>query len=458
MSVRTQHRLDRNDVRWCGALLACALAIRLVWVLTVDTGFGPFSDPQWYYVTATNLARGNGLTTTKITGLGHVAGPGGAQTLRWPVGYSLSLAPFFKLFGASVISGTVVNAIAGAATVPLVYLLARRIFDRRVAITAGALAAVYPAHIVWSSVYYSDLLFTLAFSAALVVLLYAGARPAPRQALAFGLLLGYAAIIRPTAAVLLLPAVIFWFGGDDRHRLPLAPLAIALAGVALWLAPVSAWNSIRTGSPKLVSENLGYNLRIGHAPYSTGRYVYPADLWATVPPLTPGDALPSESLATRRAVRYAATHPLREIELSARKVFYLYTTDSDAMVWASTFGTRPIWDSPPLTARLGDLCDLAAYAVLVLAIASVPATFMRRRELVLLWMTLAVWTATHIVFFGEPRYRLPLLPILLTFAAVALVQLVDVARGAFAGNFAGNVEQDRDASQSAKSVGSSRLP
>ena len=429
MSIDAPRALDRTDLRWCAALLVAALAIRLVWVLTVDTGFGAFSDPQWYFVTAKNLAHGDGLTTTKITGLGHVAGPGGAQTLRWPVGYSLSLAVFFKIFGATVITGKIVNAVAGAATVPLVYLVARRIFDRRVAITAGALAVIYPAHVIWSSVLYSDLLFSFAFSAALVVLLYAGARPSWRQALAFGLLLGYAAIIRPTATVLLLPAAIYWLAAAGPRRLPIAPVAIALAGVLLWLAPISAWNSIRTGSPKLISENLGYNLRIGHAPYSTGRYVFPADLWATVPPLTPGDALPNEGLATRRAIRYAATHPLREVELSARKVFYLYTTDSDAMVWASTFGTRPIWDSRALTVRLSDLCALAAYAVLVLAIASMPLTFGRRRELVLLWLTLAVWTATHIVFFGEPRYRLPLLPILLTFAAVSLVQLADLARG-----------------------------
>jgi hypothetical protein len=40
-----------------------------------------------------------------------------------------------------------------------------------------------------------------------------------------------------------------------------------------------------------------------------------------------------------------------------------------------------------------------------------------------LWSVIVLWVFVHIVFFGEPRYRLPILPILTTFAAVALMEL-----------------------------------
>jgi hypothetical protein len=198
---------------------------------------------------------------------------------------------------------------------------------------------------------------------------------------------------------------------------------IAAAGVVLWLLPIVAWNTARTGEPTFISRNFGYNLRIGHAPYSKGRYTFPTDLWQPgVTEIRPG-ALPDEGIATRRAIRYALTHPAREVELSARKVYYLFTTDSDSVAWASNFSYTPIWGSKANMDRLGNLADLTAYIVLLLAFASVPRTFSVKRELGFVWLVLALWVAVHIVFFGEPRYRLPIQPILMTFAAVALYEL-----------------------------------
>ncbi len=410
--------------------MAVAAVLRFTWALTVDSGTPPFSDPQWYFATAKNLADGRGFTIIKGP-FGTVPGEGGFETLRWPVGYSLTLGAFFKVFDATLTTGRVVNALAGAATVPIVFLLARRLVDARVGLIAAALMAVYPAHIIWSSVLYSDVLFTLPFAAALAVVATAPVPARPPHALAAGMLIGYASIIRPTALVLVIAVLLYWMMRSQDRRAVLRATTAVFAGVMLFAAPVSVWNSARSGEPKLLSENMGYNLRVGHAPYATGRYITPEDLWATVNTNIEPSALPSESLAIRRAAGYAIAHPVREIELSAKKVFYLYTTDSDSIVWASTFGQTPVWGSMRTTDRIGDLANLSSYIVIVLAAASLPRTLTLRREMLLAWLTLVLWTATHIVFFGEPRYRLPILPILLTFVAVALVEIAELVRGMF---------------------------
>lgn len=407
------------------AITLVALALRLVWVLSVDTGLLEYADMQWYYVTAKNIAEGHGMTVRVEPPTGNLPGPGGMQAVLWPPGYPLTLAAVFKLFGASLTAGKVLNAVISALTVPLVYLLARRVFGKRQALIAAALFALYPASIVWTSVLFSDTVSMLPFAAATVVLLYAGPRPSPLTALAFGALAGAATIIRPQAAVLIAAAAAYWWLRSEHKRDVLAPLAASVAGVCLFVVPISVWNSVRNDAPMLLSQNAGYNLRIGHAPYSTGRYTQPVDLWAATPNFDRGE-LPDEGLAFRRAIKYAVTHPLREIELSGRKIFYLYTTDSDAIIFASTSGRTPI-RSADFTQRLMDLSDVAAFGILILAIASLPLTFSLRDERLALWLIVLFWTAAHVVFFGEPRFRLPILPIVLTFAAVTLVEAARIA-------------------------------
>ncbi|MDP9235781.1 MAG: glycosyltransferase family 39 protein [Chloroflexota bacterium] len=408
------------EARWLAAIVALGFALRLGWVLSVHSGLVQNVDMSWYFVTAKNLAEGYGMTARIVQPVGEVAGPGGTQATLWPPGYSLTLGVVFKLFGASLTAGKMLNVVYGTLMIPLVFLLARRLFKGTVALVATALFAVYPANIFWSSVLFSDTVFTLPFLTATVLLVYAGPRPTRLQALGFGLALGYAEIIRPPAIVVLGAAATYWLIRAESKRTVLKPVAIALAGICLWVVPVAIWNSVRTDKLKLVSENVGYNLRIGHAPYSTGRYTTPSDLWAASDPNT--GALPSDSLAIRRSVDYAVHHPVDEARLSVKKVFYLYTTDSDAIIWASTENRTPIWGSFSTSEHMMDLADVATYVALLLAIAAVPLTFSLRDERLLLWLLLAFWTAAHIVFFGEPRYHLPVLPIILTMSAVGIVE------------------------------------
>lgn len=408
-----------------GLVTALGLGLRLAWVLSVETDVVRIVDMQWYYVTASNLAGGHGMTVKVIPGMGYVAGAGGFEAVLWPPGYSLTLAAFFKAFGASLLTAKLVNVMAGAGTIVATYLLARGMFDVRTAIIAAVLCAVYPANIIWSSVLYSDVVFALPFALTLAIL--ASVRtPSAAAAIVVGLLVGYAAIIRPPAAILLLVAAAVWTT-EARFSSMVRPLTLAALASLAFVVPVLIWNSVRTDSAMLLSQNLGYNLRIGHAPYSTGRYTTPpaeADRQILVSPQHRSDWSQAAD-----ALDYAVTHPVRELELSAKKVFYLYTTDSDSVIWATSAGADPIWGSLTATERLQDIADIVSYAIIVLAIASIPVALSRGGRRSILWLTLLLWTAIHIAFFGEPRYHLPVLPILLTLASVSICTSWDALRG-----------------------------
>jgi 4-amino-4-deoxy-L-arabinose transferase-like glycosyltransferase len=311
----------------------------------------------------------------------------------------------------------------GAVAALITFSLGARLFGPRTGLVASFLFAIYPASIFWSSVLLSEALFTVPFAAAVFLLVLSRRRPTVWIVLSFGLALGYATIIRAPAASVWLVSIIFWWVLFDWQR-AFRFAAVAGLGLLIWIVPVSIWNSVRTGEPQAVSTNGAFNLRIGHSPDATGRYVHPRD---------PRDLLVLTSPEYLRqrpnlqdALGYAVSHPFRELQLAGWKTVYLYGTDSD---WAEWAGRRqPIWGSLSAAQHLIDVGDAANVMVLLLALGSIPWTFSTRDERLALWLVLGAWTAVHILFFSEPRYHLPLLPILLIMAARTLVEMTRTLR------------------------------
>jgi hypothetical protein len=63
------------------------------------------------------------------------------------------------------------------------------------------------------------------------------------------------------------------------------------------------------------------------------------------------------------------------------------------------------------------------WLVLGLLLPALISLGLRDRAVLLAGLLCLAWTAVHIVFFGEPRYHLPLLPLLLPLAAEGMLWL-----------------------------------
>jgi hypothetical protein len=114
---------------------------------------------------------------------------------------------------------------------------------------------------------------------------------------------------------------------------------------------------------------------------------------------------------------------LDEARLSILKVYQLYRSDADALLWNEQNGATPIFSD---TARgaLRVVMDAYYYAVALLAIVGLYVGW-RRHEAwpVFFGLVFAYWTLVHVVFYGEPRLHVPLQPMLAVLAGVAIVQL-----------------------------------
>lgn len=413
------------------ALTALGLVARLAWSHWTAATPPFLSDPEYYNATALSLARGHGFTVTFDGEQGFI--PGGDPTAFWPPGFPMLLAAAYGLFGETLAVARTLNAIAGALTIVPIYFIGRRLFGPSAGLMGASLATLVPSLVFWTPVLFSETIFTFLFACALALLLYAIGptyKLQPMQLVLAGLVIGLAVLVRGQA-LLLLPVAAGWavlVGAGPGSALRLLAIMSLLAAVVL--GPWAVRNVVVMDSPIALSANFGYNLRIGHAPYSTGRYIVPQDLWDAQPGLSfhERETLFNE-LGRERAVQYAIQHPGRELSLSGKKIIALWRPDSDALKWVTSFGQNPLpagyWE--PLR-----IVSDTTYLTIVAAAGAALFLLQEKRGVAFVAALIGLWTCMHVAFFGEPRFHLPMLVVIVPMAGSAFATLAGRIRGWYA--------------------------
>ena len=183
--------LHASDLPWLASAVLAAIGLRLLWItyVNVDPNDGRFADAVFFHNTAYLLANG----------FGYVEPYGRELTAQWPPGYPAVLALFYKLFGWHLALAKALNISFAAVTVVLTYLVARRIFDQRVAYLSAMALAFFPGQIYFSGLVLRANMFAMMFMLVLLAaLVWTMARSEARwwQLLAIGMLIGAAGMVR----------------------------------------------------------------------------------------------------------------------------------------------------------------------------------------------------------------------------------------------------------------------
>jgi 4-amino-4-deoxy-L-arabinose transferase-like glycosyltransferase len=417
-------------LRWLLALFLLALVLRGVWVVTVnpDPLDGRFDDTLFYDRSATALAEGKGYINFEQK-----------PTARWPIGYSALVASLYVVFGRNLLAPKALNVFLGAATVVAVYVLAARLFDRRVGLTAAALLALFPSQIFFSTLVMTEVLFAalLTLVVLLVVLWTLGdERPAVYKLLALGLLLGYGAITRGEGSAVVVAVLLIWWLARSGWRSFLRRSVLLLAGVAAVMAPWTIRNFITFHAPVFISTAVGSALWQGnradaYTPHDWGFDTKFYDEFADVP--YPEKEVKMNNAAMREAVDFIVHNPRTEAGLVFKKFYHLYQEDAIGLVWIDqTGGQRSIPSS--LEPKLETVANAYYFVVLGWAILTVPFWFSYRdRSRFLLFLVVVVLTAAHLVFIPNPRYHFAFIPIFCILAAQGFVVVWGRLRAASAG-------------------------
>lgn len=145
------------------------------------------------------------------------------ESLAWPRVSLILTSLFLRMTDVSEWNARLVPALIGIITVPVLYILARRLFDRHVGLAAALLLAISPWHIFWSqnARFYTSLLLLCLLA---MLTLYVGIeKDRPWHLVASLVLFGLAAIERFTA-LLMAPAVVCYlilvplFWSKERPR------------------------------------------------------------------------------------------------------------------------------------------------------------------------------------------------------------------------------------------------
>jgi 4-amino-4-deoxy-L-arabinose transferase-like glycosyltransferase len=276
------------------AITIVALGLRLLWLANTDTETPVLSDPQYYHATAVNIAEGRGYSV-RVDASGFGAGQESEATAFWAPAYSALIAVPYALFGDDLRWAKLVNAIAGAlACVPVFFIgrglasertrrVTRHMYERdAVGLMAASIVTFMPALIYWTPALFSDGVFMLGVASTLALAAWASERRSIAAYFAVGVALTATAFVRSQGVLLIAPVAVLVVPSLEWRDATRA-LAPIVAAIALGVVPWAVRNQQTMGEPYLISDNVCYNLRGAHAPYSTGTSVAIQDLWDEAP-------------------------------------------------------------------------------------------------------------------------------------------------------------------------------
>ncbi len=410
----------------CLVFFGLALALRLVFVVEFSQSLlfvHPVVDMAYHHEWAQHLAAGES----------YYEGP----FFRAPL-YPLFLGFVYFLFGDGPWAIRLIQLLLGAVSVVLTYLVTFELFGRRTARIAGVIAACYGTLVFYDAQLLAPPLFLPLVMLGLWALVRLLSDEAGRTwPILCGVALGMASITRPN--ILLFVAIVFvWLvvrwvhrRSADRRR----TLLLWIMATALPILPVAVYNTVQAGEPVLIGAYGGINLYIGNHPEADG--VSPRlpntrrDWWGgkedteSLAEADVGRELSEAELSSywrNRALREIAERPGHFLTLLGKKVVLLmggYELSNNFDLYYFAYQSRLmqvlLYKGPPY---------LPWGLIFPLALAGLVWVRRWNQPRFVGALFLMAYLPSILLFLVAARYRLPLVPVLIVFAAHGVATLI----------------------------------
>jgi tetratricopeptide (TPR) repeat protein len=412
---------DKEKLFLLGVFLL-AFILRIIYLIQVKSNphfFSPTMDPLYHDIWAQNIAGGNWI--------------GSKVFFRAPF-YAYFLAIVYKIFGHNYIIPRVIQHLIGSFSCILVYFLAKKLFNRKVAMVASLFAATYGMLI-----YFEDELLLdsfLVFFDLLLILFLLKTKDSPKLSrwLVCGIILGFSAITRPNI-LFFIPFVWLWiflvFIRSKRFKKILTFCIMFLIGSALVIFPVALRNYLVAKDFVLIASQGGINFLIGNNSNADGMsaVLYKEDWqyrdFEHMAEKETGRSLkPSEvsNFYYKKGIQFFFDEPEKAFKLWVKKLYIFWnkfevSNNQDTYFfrrYSSLIRILPIgfWLIGPL-GLLG----------MVLSWRGGKERGNARKSILLPVLFVFSYMLTVVMFFVTDRFRLPVIPFLIIFSAFALVWL-----------------------------------
>jgi tetratricopeptide (TPR) repeat protein len=409
-------------VGWAAAaaIFALALAVRLVYIWQIRRA--PFftvlmGDARAYDEWAQRIAGGDWL--------GHDV------FYQAPL-YPYALGTLYSLAGRDLLVVRVCQAIIGSAACVLLGLGAARLFSRQVGVIAGLALALYAPAIFFDGLLQKSVLDL--FFVCLAIWLLSGLVEEPQRRTSWfwlGLAMGALTLTRENAGVIIGVTLLWGLAWPEVSlRARVAAAGVFLLGLALVLLPVAVRNNVVDRGLYLTTSQFGPNFYIGNNAQADGTYMSlrfgrgtpeyerqdATELAedATGQQLTPAGV---STYWTRQALAFIRSEPSAWLTLLGRKTALLWNRsemfDTESQESYAEWST--LLRLAGLVGHFGVLVPLACLGLIV--------TWPLRDRLWVIYAIPAAYAASVVMFYVSARYRYPLVPFLVLFAAAGLAAL-----------------------------------
>lgn len=442
------------------ALFFFALALRLFYLSQYKMSpffASPVIDALSHYIYACRLADGN------LFGQGMVA-----TRAPFYVGF---LALIFKIVGTGYLAARVIQAMLGAFNCVLVYSLAKKIFNVKVAVLSSLICGIYGVLIYFDAEFLNVTLTIFLNLLLLLALLKTIERPSVWKQIGCGLLFGIA--LQTSANVILFGPLLFlwWFMffsrelGQKKERLcypadskadtlpdaqqqSLSPrqringknavksALFLFLGISLMILPFAVRNYLQGGEFVLISTTAGINLYIGNNPAADGKSAYPPTrdfaysgwqdnvLVASTKSAyrAAGHKLSSAQIShfwMTKAFEFIYKNPAKAMELVMRKFYYFFNAyeipENQSIyffrIWSSLLKVL-VFSNNFLSFPFGLICPLALLGIVV--------SVKKNRGVILIVFFILAHLCLMMIFFVCSRYRAVVIPYFIIFASYAV--------------------------------------
>jgi tetratricopeptide (TPR) repeat protein len=409
---------------WVFVGLTALLRLAHVWSSRSNPTFwAPAVDPGWYDQAAQDIVAGNW---------------GPFPLFRAPA-YPAMLALIYAAFGHDLVAARVLNVLLQAATVWVIWRVARSYLSPAAAFPAALLFAVNGTTIYFAGEILSTSAEMLAAAFGMWAtfrLLRDHSRPA---VVLCGLAWGAAAITRPNFLFVFPVAVLVVFvvhlAGQRRQdrfaREPWLAVLVCCAAAMAPILPVTAANYFIGGEPVLIATQGGVNFWIGNNPESTGILsVLPGygNTWTMNDaereaerevgrPLNPGEL---SRFYYAKGRQFLAAHPWLTVRFMMRKTalfFNQFEISNNKHI--TYFASLSPWLPALIHLNFGVLVPLGLLGLWVL---------WRQPSGKILTGLTALYTISVVLFFVTSRFRMPAVPWLCVLAAGGIVWIAERIR------------------------------
>lgn len=408
-------------------IFCLALTIRVAYNFTVAAGYFPLHDSLTYQNIAFHLVQEHCYCLYS-----HL--PTVDRAPLWP----FVIAIIDRLLGPQNMLVRLVLCLVGSGTCTLLYFFARDLFGERIGIFAGIVGAIYPFLYVYDGLLYAESLYIFLLLAFCYTLYRMQRSPRLSVMVTSGVLLGLLSLTRPNG-IALLGLFVLWTGVMYKIKILSGRTALQSVLVVsllslLFIAPWTIRNykvthtlvTVAVGDGKVL---LGaYNYETADPVYQHGYY---AGIWIVPSESTPwmAEKFPTDCAKVCEVTRDNAykTAALQWIQghlsympfmLGQHFINTWQVVPQEADLATNRFPDR---DSSRFVVTMMETITPIVFA---LALLGVVVTSERWRDLLFIYLMILLTLAQNVVFYGIPRFRAPIEPMLILLASGAVWWIV----------------------------------